>query len=171
MKNYRELASALDSEMKFLKLFDKMSDLNSEISSLSKSSKVVYTYGAWDLVHPGHLKFLIRAKNLGHFLIVGVISDQQIRSFKGEERPLQSQSDRSLIVSSFSFVDAVMFQENYDPSDILRSLSRVDILTKGDDWDYIPGQETINELGGNLVKLNYSDGFSTTSLVNKIKKD
>tara|TARA_Y100000589_G_C27084987_1_gene601341 strand:+ start:193 stop:696 length:504 start_codon:yes stop_codon:yes gene_type:complete len=165
------LISELDPHNHFLKLFNNVDDLNSKLSTFPKTKKIVYTYGAWDLVHPGHLKFLLRARSLGDFLVVGIISDKQIRSFKGEERPLQPQSDRSLIVSSFSFVDAAICQEIYDPSEILRSLYRVDILTKGDDWDYIPGQETINELGGDLVKLNYSDGFSTTSLVNKIKKD
>ena len=70
--------------------------------------------------------------------------------------------------SSVRFVDAVVGQSEYDPSNELRILSRIDILTKGDDWDYIPGTETIEQLGGKLVKFSYTDGFSTSKLVSKL---
>ena len=135
-----------------------------------KNKTVVYTYGAWDIVHPGHIKFLRRAKALGDFLIVGTVSDKPIRSLKGPDRPTQSQYDRAVVVSSFSFVDIGILQSDYDPSFELNELERLDILTKGDDWEYIPGQETIKSLGGELIKLGYSEEYSTSKIINQINK-
>ena len=135
--------------------------------------KRIYTYGAFDLLHPGHIKLLERAKALGDYLIVGIVPDDAIRDLKGEDRPIQSLKDRAFIVESLDIVDAIMIQGSYDPSNNLEKLKAdnqpVDILVKGDDWDYIPGTETIEELGGMLIKLPYSKGFSTSDIIKKIR--
>ena len=159
----------LDNYLNHVHYFDDLEHLKNLIASDFSSASVVYTYGAWDLLHPGHIRLLARAKSLGDFLIVGVISDKQISDFKGEDRPLQSEDERIITVGSLRMVDAVISQPVYDPSKQLEILSNVDILTKGDDWDYIPGQETIAKLGGKLVKLSYTSGFSTTATVKKLK--
>ena len=104
-------------------------------------------------------------------LCLPVSTQNKIRDLKGEERPVQTQEDRSIIVSSARFVDAVIPQSLYDPTDILKDLVKVNILTKGDDWEYIPGQETIEELGGKLVKLGYTEEFSTSKLVSKMVRN
>lgn len=153
---------------KWLNIFESIEDLNQILKDLSSDFKVVYTYGAWDLLHPGHINFLSRAKNLGDFLIVGVVADSPIRNLKGKERPLQTLSERLITVGSLRLVDATIAQSEYDPSEQLRSLKRVNILTKGDDWDYIPGTETIEDLGGKLVKFSYTGGFSTSRIVEKL---
>ena len=75
------------------------------------------------------------------------------------------------VVGSLRMVDAVIHQPVYDPSVQLKQISKIDILTKGDDWDYIPGQETIHDMGGKLVKLGYTKSFSTSSIVKKLSKD
>tara|TARA_Y100000588_G_C14095514_1_gene856401 strand:- start:94 stop:576 length:483 start_codon:yes stop_codon:yes gene_type:complete len=152
------------------KVFDSLDDLNNVISKLPKDSVIVYTYGAWDLLHPGHIRFMERASKLGDFLVVGVVADNPIKDLKGKDRPVQSQDDRLAICGNLICLDAVVPQPEYDPSEILSLLDRVDILTKGDDWEYIPGTKTIEKLGGKLVKLVYSEGFSTSKLVSKIKK-
>ena len=135
--------------------------------------KRIYTYGAWDLLHPGHIRLLERAKALGDFLVVGIVDDTSIKNLKGADRPVQTQTDRAYIIEHIDCVDEVMLQEGYDPSTNLKKLveekTPINILTKGDDWDQIPGTETIEELGGMLVKLSYSKGFSTSSTVKKIK--
>jgi D-beta-D-heptose 7-phosphate kinase/D-beta-D-heptose 1-phosphate adenosyltransferase len=135
--------------------------------------KIIYTYGAFDLLHPGHIKLLQRAKDLGDYLIVGIAGDESIKKLKGNDRPIQNQKDRAFIVESLDMVDEVMLQEEYDPSVNLKQLANdnksVSILAKGDDWTYIPGTETIEELGGILVKLSYSKGFSTSEMVKKIR--
>ena len=136
--------------------------------------KIVYTYGAFDLFHPGHIKLLQRARDLGDYLVVGVVADAAIKELKGKDRPIQSQEDRVTILEHIDIVDEVMLQDVYDPSANLRKLladnKPVAILAKGDDWTYIPGTETIEELGGMLVKLSYSKGFSTSDTVKKIKE-
>jgi len=159
-----------DIKGKWLKLFNRIDDLNQIIDNLPEDFRIVYTYGAWDLLHPGHIRFLSRARELGDFLIVGVVSDTPIQDLKGEERPIQTLSERLIIVSSLRIVDATIIQPEYDPSDQLQSLKRVSILTKGDDWEYIPGEETITKLGGKLVKLSYTEGVSTSYLVSKLSK-
>ena len=153
---------------KWFKLYEDVDKLNLKIGELPTANKIVYTYGVWDLFHPGHAIVLSRAKQLGDFLIVGTVSDSPVRELKGDLRPIQKQEDRIVTISSLGFVDAAVYQSKYDPSDILKKLARVDILTKGDDWDYIPGTETIESLGGELILLPYSSDFSTSKLVKKV---
>ncbi len=153
---------------KWSQLFDNIEKLNQAINNLPDDFIIVYTYGAWDLFHPGHVHFLNRAKELGDFLIVGVVDDAPIKALKGTDRPIQKQDDRLIVVSSLRCVNAVISQAEYDPSTELNSLERVNILTKGDDWDYIPGTETIESLGGKLIKFSYTEGFSTSQTVKKL---
>jgi rfaE bifunctional protein nucleotidyltransferase chain/domain len=133
-------------------------------------SKVVYTYGAFDILHPGHIILLEKAKALGTYLIVGVVADEPIRELKGKDRPIMSVSDRIELIGALRCVDKVVLQPLYDPTSVLKELSvTVDILVKGDDWERIPGTETIEKMGGKLVKLPYSKGFSTSDIVKKIR--
>ena len=132
--------------------------------------KVVYTYGAFDLIHSGHVKLLERAKELGDFLIVGVVADDAIKELKGDDRPIQSVIDRMYMVGVLPFVNRVVMQRTYDPSDNIENSDKdITILVKGDDWDYIPGEETIKERGGKLVKLPYTQGPSTSAIIKKIR--
>jgi len=134
--------------------------------------KRVYTYGAFDLLHPGHIKLLERAKTLGDFLIVGIVSDDAIKKLKGSDRPIQSQQDRAFIIENINCVDEVILQDGYDPSRYLKDYKeKIDFLVKGDDWEHIPGTETINELGGTLVKLTYSKSYSSSNIIKKIRKE
>ncbi len=144
-------------------------EVNEIINNLSKDKIIVYTYGVWDLFQPGHLRLLHRARMLGDFLVVGVVSDLPVKELKGDDRPTQGQEERLLTVGGARCVDVAVPQKLYDPSAELKSLKRINILTKGDDWDYIPGQETIEALGGQLVKLSYTKGFSTSQTVKKMK--
>jgi len=133
--------------------------------------KQIYTYGAFDLLHPGHIKLLEGARKLGDYLIVGVVGDEAIKELKGKDRPIQTQEDRAYIIDSLSCVDEVILQDGYDPSRYLKAYEgKIDFLVKGDDWEYIPGTETIYELGGVLIKLSYSRDYSTSSMIKKIKE-
>jgi len=130
--------------------------------------KTVYTYGVWDLLHTGHLRLLERAKALGDRLIVGVVKDAAVKKKKGDDRPIQLESERLAVIKALRIVDYALLQDEFDPSDDLRRIVP-DILAKGNDWDYIPGTETIIELGGVLIKLTYTNGVSTSDTVRKIK--
>ena len=152
-------------------IFLDLKKLRDKIYDLSGDKKIVYTYGAWDLFHPGHVNLLRRVKEMGDFLIVGVVADKPIKDLKGIDRPTQSQEERIVVVANSRYVDAAILQPEYDPSQQLRLIKSVDILAKGDDWDYIPGEEAIEKLGGKLVKPTYTEGFSTSMLVEKLAKD
>ena len=165
---HEELYLVMRSKPEILNVFDKIEDLNGLLNKVGDDKTIVYTYGVWDLFHPGHIKLLSRAKNLGDFLVVGTVADSPVKKLKGEMRPVQNQMDRATIIGCLRFVDAVILQEDYDPSKIINEILRIDILTKGDDWEYIPGTEAVENRGGKLVLLKYSEGFSTTALVNKI---
>jgi rfaE bifunctional protein nucleotidyltransferase chain/domain len=128
---------------------------------------LVYTYGAFDLLHVGHIKLLEAASNLGTRLVVGILSDEAIRARKGDDRPIQSQEDRMRIVGALACVDKVVKQETYDPTSVLEVVTP-DIVTKGDDWDdlkrYLEPFIFIK-----FMPLNYSKEYSTSSIVETIK--
>lgn len=132
-----------------------------------KYDKTVYTYGAFDLLHPGHIKMLEVAKSYGEKLVVGIVSDKAIKELKGKDRPIQNQEDRLRIIDSLKCVDVTMHQKEYDPVPNLEKV-KPDILVKGNDWDYIPGQEWIEEHGGKIIKPSYHKGWSTSSTVQKM---
>ena len=130
--------------------------------------KIVYTYGVFDMIHPGHIRILQKAKALGDYLIVGVVGDEAVEDLKGVGRPVQSLRARMEMVAEFKSVDKVVEQETYDPTvNILRI--QPDVLTKGDDWDYIPGQDMMHEIHGEFVSLPYSQDYSSTRLIERIK--
>jgi len=135
--------------------------------------KIVYTYGVFDILHYGHILLLKRAKKLGDYLIIGIVSDIAVKEKKGKERPIQNQRDRMNIIKSLRYVDKVIIQKEFDPTKELKELYKkgikIDILCKGDDWDYIPGQETIRNMGGKLIKLQYSKKYSTSNIIKKIR--
>jgi len=153
---------------KWLKVFDSPNEIKKIVTNLPTQKRTVYTYGVWDLLHPGHIKLLMKARELGDYLIVGVVTDEPIRNLKGKNRPIQKLQDRLFIVGSLSCVDAVLAQSKYDPTTELLGIKRVDVLTKGDDWENIPGQNTIKKMGGELIKLKYTPEFSTSRIVTKI---
>lgn len=130
--------------------------------------KIVFSFGAYDLLHPGHLRFLETAKSYGDVLVIGVVGDKAIKDLKGEDRPIFPQEDRMRMLNALSCVDVVLPQETYDPTDLLEKINP-DILIKGDDWDYIPGEEWIREHGKILVKPKYNEGWSTSGTVKKIR--
>jgi len=130
--------------------------------------KIVYTYGVFDMVHPGHVRILNRAKELGDYLIVGVVADDAVEELKGLGRPVQSLADRMEIVKEFKCVDKVVEQETYDPAINILKI-QPDVLTKGDDWDYIPGQDMMHEIHGEFISLPYSQDFSSTKIIERIK--
>jgi rfaE bifunctional protein nucleotidyltransferase chain/domain len=133
-----------------------------------KPSTIVYSYGAFDLLHPGHIKLLERAKSYGTFLIVGIVKDEAIKKLKGNDRPIQPFQDRLDIIKSLKCVDVAIAQEDYNPVPNLE-IFIPDILVKGDDWDYIPGEDWVKKNNKKLIKPTYSKGWSTSGMVKKIR--
>ena len=131
--------------------------------------KIVYTYGAFDLLHPGHIKMLETARSFGDRLIVGIVGDNAIKKLKGKDRPTHTFADRLRIVQSLKCVDQAIEQKDYDPVPNMGKI-KPNILVKGDDWDHIPGEEWIRKHGGVLIKPKYSAAWSTSATVKKIRE-
>ena len=133
-------------------------------------NKIVFTNGCFDIIHLGHIDYLAKAADLGDKLIVGLNSDKSTRSLKGLTRPITDESSRSIILASFSFVDAVVLFDEETPLELIKAVMP-DILVKGADYsiDQIVGADIVVQNGGRVQTLNYLPGYSTTSIEQKIK--
>lgn len=130
--------------------------------------RIVYTFGCWDILHPGHIRILKKAKSLGDKLIVGVVFSQAIREKKGAGRPIMCLSDRMEMIRSLNMVDSVVVQETFDPSYNLE-LYGVNIFVRGDDWDCPEGKNKMESMGGQTILLPYSKEYSTTKIIERIQ--
>lgn len=136
-----------------------------------QNRKLVFTNGVFDLLHAGHVRYLAEARALGDLLIVGVNSDDSVRRLgKGPERPLNSAADRIAVLEALRFVDgAVVFDED-TPADIIRQL-RPEIHVKGGDYrvEQLAEAVAVQAYGGKVIILPYLTGYSTTSLVERMR--
>jgi len=133
--------------------------------------KVVFTNGCFDLIHPGHTRYLATARSLGHILVVAINSDASVRSIKGDKRPINTQADRAETLAALQSVDYVTIFDEPDPYKIIAAL-QPDVLVKGGDWpiEKIIGRDIVQARGGKVVNVPYVDGASTTSIIDKILK-
>ena len=131
---------------------------------------VAFTNGVFDLLHPGHLRYLQHARSLGDALIVGVNSDRSVRANKGPDRPITPEAERAEIVAALAVVDAAVVFDEDTPHAIIAAL-QPDVLVKGADWaeDAIVGRDIVEARGGRVVRVAIEPGYSTTSIVKKIK--
>jgi rfaE bifunctional protein nucleotidyltransferase chain/domain len=131
---------------------------------------VVFTNGVFDLLHPGHVRYLQSARGLGDALIVGLNADASVRRNKGPSRPINSERERAELVAALACVDAVVLFDDDTPAAIIRSI-QPDVLVKGADWaaDQIVGRDTVEARGGRVVRVEVEKGYSTTALVEKVR--
>jgi len=137
-----------------------------------KGEKVVFTNGCFDLVHRGHIEVLAKTADLGNRLIIGLNSDESIRELKGENRPIIDENSRAILLASLQFVDAIVFFTDETPITLIETIVP-NILAKGGDYkiEDIVGNEVVIQNGGEVKTVPLTDGFSTTNIVEKIKKD
>jgi glycerol-3-phosphate cytidylyltransferase len=142
------------------------------LNSEERKSKVVFTNGCFDLIHLGHVRYLKEAKNLGDILVVGLNSDYSVKKLKGKGRPILPQEARAEIISSLSFVDYVVIFDEETPERLI-SLIKPDVHVKGGDYKgkEIPERKIVESYGGKVILVNMVKGYSTTSLIEKVKKD
>ena len=133
--------------------------------------RIVFTNGCFDLLHPGHILTLERARSLGDALIVGVNSDRSVREMKGAGRPLVPEQERAEVLSALECVDAVVIFDQATPRETVAALLP-DVLVKGGDWssDRIIGREEVEGAGGKVVSIPVLAGHSTSAMVEKIRK-
>lgn len=145
-----------------------MAVLNSEFR---KKNKIVFTNGCFDLLHYGHLNILAESKDLGDILIVGLNNDNSVRRLKGKNRPVNSEENRAALLASLNFVDYVVLFEEDTPARLIDAIIP-DTLVKGGDYiaEDIVGYHTVTSHGGKVQILPFIDGFSSTILIDQIKK-
>lgn len=132
-------------------------------------SKVVFTNGCFDILHPGHIDLLNRAKALGDKLIVGINSDASVKAIKGHDRPYFSQEDRAAILLGLESVDEVLIFDDLTPASLIKDVNP-NVLVKGGDWNIseIIGAEQVIANGGEVYSLPLVDGYSTSKILDRI---
>ena len=133
----------------------------------SDNNKIVFTNGCFDILHRGHFDYLRRSKSLGNFLIVGLNSDDSVRSLKGNDRPINNQNIRAENLSKLDYIDALIIFNEETPEKLI-NLLLPDILTKGGDYkiNQIVGSDTVINNGGKVKILPHIKGYSTTAIIN-----
>ena len=146
--------------------------LKTQVEIWKKSGdKVVFTNGCFDIVHRGHIEVLARTADLGNKFIIGLNSDSSIQKLKGEDRPIIDEQSRAILLAALSFVDAIVLFSEDTPLKLISALLP-DVLAKGGDYEIetIVGHEIVQQNGGKIKLVPFLDGFSSTTIIDKIKK-
>ncbi len=136
----------------------------------NKGKKIVFTNGCFDLLHLGHVEYLNEARLLGDSLIIGLNSDESVRALKGQDRPINNEYDRKLMLMNLKAVDCVQIFNDKTPLEIIK-LIKPDVLVKGGDWkvDQIIGSDVVLAKGGLVKSLVFKDGYSTSHLIELVQ--
>ena len=136
----------------------------------SRGGVVVFTNGVFDLLHPGHVRYLREARALGDALVVAVNSDRSVRLNKGPDRPINPEHERAEVVLALDAVDAVVIFDEETPHEIVSAI-QPDILVKGADWgpDNIVGRDVVEARGGRVVRIELSPGHSTSEIIRRAR--
>lgn len=134
--------------------------------------RIVFTNGVFDILHPGHVRYLRDARALGDVLIVGLNSDRSARAQgKAPDRPINPEAERAEVLSALACVDAVVVFDDETPHEIIEAI-QPDILVKGADWaaDAIIGRDVVEARGGKVVRIPLAKGYSTTSIIERVRR-
>jgi D-beta-D-heptose 7-phosphate kinase/D-beta-D-heptose 1-phosphate adenosyltransferase len=133
--------------------------------------RVVFTNGCFDLLHPGHVALLEKARAEGDRLVVGLNSDRSVREIKGPDRPVVPEHERAEVIAALECVDRVEIYDEPTPAALIAALLP-DVLVKGADWprDSIVGREAVEGAGGRVVRVELLEGRSTSSLLRRIRR-
>ena len=138
----------------------------------SQNKRIVFTNGCFDIVHLGHIDYLSRAADLADVLVIGVNTDASVSRIKGKNRPLQDELSRSTLLASFQFVEAVVLFDDDTPYELIKAI-QPDVLVKGSDYKKadIVGADIVGDKGGKIVTIDFLDGYSTSSIIEKANND
>lgn len=143
-----------------------------------KGDKVVFTNGCFDILHLGHVTYLAQAASEGSRLVIGLNTDASVRrQGKGDDRPINSEESRALVLAALQVVDLIVFFDQDIPIELIKAL-QPDVLAKGADYDpeeteptakkYIVGSDIMKQKGGKVIAIPLVDGYSTTALIKKV---
>ena len=161
----------IDIEKTLLNKISDLAKLQSLVSAWKKEGKkVVFSNGVFDLLHIGHITYLAQAAELGDKLIIGLNADSSVKRIKGEDRPVNDQNSRALLLAALFFVDAVVVFEEDTPQQLITALLP-DVLVKGADYaiENIVGGKEVLANGGEVKTLDFVEGYSSTAIIQKIK--
>jgi len=135
-----------------------------------KKRKIVFTNGCFDILHYGHIRYLEKCKRLGDVLIIGLNSDSSVRKIKGRRRPITGEKERAAILSALGLVDYIAIFDEKTPKALIEKITP-DILVKGGDWrkSDIVGGDHVKRHGGTVATIPFIKGYSTTSILARIK--
>jgi D-glycero-beta-D-manno-heptose 1-phosphate adenylyltransferase len=135
-----------------------------------KDTRIVFTNGCFDILHRGHIAYLSKTAALGDVVVVGLNTDRSVKRLKGNKRPIQDEYSRALILASLKQVTGVCLFDEDTPYNLIAQI-KPDVLVKGGDWavDSIVGSDIVRKNGGEVVAIDFLDGFSTSSIINKLQ--
>jgi len=143
--------------------------MKAERDRLDREDRIlVFTNGAFDLLHAGHVRYLHFARAQGDALVVGLNSDASVRRYKGDKRPVNPEQDRALVLAALECVDYVVIFDEDEPKELIGVIVP-DVLVKGADWaHYVSGRELVEANGGKVVLAEMVEGRSTTTAIQRI---
>lgn len=134
-----------------------------------QGKKIVFTNGCFDILHLGHIDYLAAASELGDLLIIGLNTDKSVNKIKGNNRPLQDEISRAFVLASLGFVDYVVYFGEDTPYNLIKTI-QPDVLVKGADYkpEDIVGYDVVKNKGGEIIIIEFLEGYSTTAIEKKI---
>lgn len=146
----------------------------------NQGETIVFTNGCFDILHPGHVDYLAKTKSFGDFCVLGLNSDASVkRQGKGDDRPINNEFSRAVVLSGLASVDAVVIFDEDTPYELMKAI-QPHVITKGGDYDaaetnpnskkYVVGRDIVAQNNGSVEIITFLEGFSTTSMINKIRK-
>lgn len=140
------------------------------LDTLKKNKKIIFTNGCFDILHIGHVTYLNQAKALGDFLVIGLNSDKSVKKLKGEARPINNQNDRKFLLENLKCVDMVIIFDEDTPVELIKQI-KPNVYVKGGDYnmELIPEYSVVKEYGGEVKKLSFVPGYSTSNIIERMK--
>ncbi len=136
------------------------------------NNRVIFTNGCFDILHLGHIDYLIKARKLGDVLIIGLNTDNSVKKLKGEKRPVNNQNARALLLASLEFVDFVILFDDETPLNLIKMITP-DVLVKGGDYsiESVVGGDFVLNYGGTVEIIPFLEGYSTTNIINNLQNN
>lgn len=133
------------------------------------NQKIVFTNGCFDILHVGHITYLLKAADFGNKLVIGLNSDSSVKKLKGEDRPINNQNSRALCLAALECVNAICFFTEETPIELIK-LVNPDYLVKGGDYkiENIVGYNEVTDYGGSVVTIPFVNGYSSSKIINKL---
>lgn len=133
-----------------------------------KNEKIVFTNGCFDVIHRGHVEYLAQAANLGTKLVLGLNSDSSVKRLKGDDRPINDEYARAMVLASFRFISAVVLFSEDTPFNLISKV-QPNVLVKGGDYNIeeIVGYDIVTQNGGEVITIDFVDGFSSSNIIKK----